>query len=71
MARQFGTQLFETSAKDQMNIDELFINTTRNFLEKQTNNKNSRVSKSNKYSKGMISIDDIKEPKKSSKNGCC
>ena len=55
-----------------MNIEELFISTTKNFLEKQTNNNNSKnikTQKSNKNTKG-ISIDDIKEPKKQ-KGGCC
>lgn len=52
-----------------MNIDELFINTTKNFLEKQTNNKSNRTTINNKNSKG-ITIDDIKEPK-SQKSDCC
>jgi GTPase SAR1 family protein len=70
MAKQYGVQFFETSAKDQLNIDELFITTTKNFLEKQSNNKNTKSNNNNKNSKGMITIDDIKESKKSS-NGCC
>ena len=57
-----------------MNIEELFVNTTKNFLEKQTsggNNaaKNVKNQKSNKNGK-TISIDDIKENKKQ-KGGCC
>lgn len=71
MAKQYGIQFFETSAKDQSNIEELFIHTTKDFLEKQTNNKNTKNIKSNKNAKGMISIDDIKEPRKSTKKGCC
>jgi len=71
MAKQYGIQFFETSAKDQLNIDELFITTTKDFLEKQTNNKNTKNAKNNRNTKGMISIDDIKEPKKSTNNECC
>jgi len=72
MAKQYGVQFFETSAKDQLNIDELFITTTKNFLEKQSNNKNKKSTiVNNKNSKGMITIDNIKEPKRSSSSGCC
>ena len=54
-----------------MNIDDLFINTTRNFLEKQaTNTNNSKtINRQNSRITKVISIDDIKEPKK--KKGCC
>ncbi len=57
-----------------MNIEELFVNTTKNFLEKQTNGsnnaaKNVKNTKSNKNAK-TISIDDIKESNKQ-KGGCC
>jgi hypothetical protein len=57
-----------------VNIEELFVNTTKNFLEKQTsggNNaaKNVKNQKNNKNGK-TISIDDIKETKKQ-KGGCC
>lgn len=71
MARQYGIQFFETSAKEITNIDELFITTTKNFLEKQTNDKNIKKKNLSTTKGGMISIDDIKEPKKAQKNDCC
>jgi GTPase SAR1 family protein len=35
LARQYNVKFLETSAKEVVNIDELFISTTKTFLEKQ------------------------------------
>jgi GTPase KRas protein len=35
LARQYNVKFIETSAKETVNIDELFISTTKTFLEKQ------------------------------------
>ena len=38
IARQYNIQFLETSAKEVVNIEELFITTARNFLDKQGGN---------------------------------
>lgn len=35
LARLYNIQFIETSAKDTINIEELFVNTTRTFIDKQ------------------------------------
>jgi GTPase SAR1 family protein len=35
LARQYNIKFLETSAKETVNIDELFVSTTKTFLEKQ------------------------------------
>ena len=63
----------ETSAKDTINIDELFINTTKIFLERQQGNTNNK--KDTKVLKGSKGIStDTTTPgddKNKKKKGCC
>ena len=39
MALKYGIKYIETSAKDTINIEELFVNTAKNLMAKQQNNK--------------------------------
>ena len=39
MALKYGIKYLETSAKDTINIEELFVNTAKNLMAKQQNNK--------------------------------
>ena len=39
MALKYGIKYIETSAKDTINIEELFVNTAKNLMSKQQNNK--------------------------------
>ena len=39
MALKYGIKYIETSAKDTINIEELFVNTAKNLMSKQNNNK--------------------------------
>jgi GTPase SAR1 family protein len=48
LARQYNVKFLETSAKETVNIDELFISTTKTFLEKQ----GTPVGKGNAMSSG-------------------
>ena len=67
-AKKFGMEFMETSAKDALNIVDLFVSTTKNFISKQNSNplKVSSISFSNEGV--MISSNTTKEKKK---NGCC
>ncbi len=60
----------ETSAKDTINIDELFINTTKHFLERQIGSVNKKDTKVLKGSKS-ISAENETPNKKEKKKKCC
>ena len=70
LARQYNIQFLETSAKEVVNIEELFITTARNFLDKQSGNiikdKKEKNLKSN-----TISIEDLNNGQSQNKNSCC
>jgi Ras-related protein Rab-1A len=70
LARQYNIQFLETSAKDTVNIDELFQSTTKTFLEKQ-----STVVKKDKTPKALKASDTISVEavgnKDKKKKGCC
>lgn len=71
LAKQYGIPFLETSAKDTVNIDELFLSITKNFLDKQAANvsqKDSRKERNIKNNK-TISVDKINEVHK--KKNCC
>lgn len=60
---------FETSAKDQVKINELFIDSTRKFLETaKSDPSNFRSDKTFRNPKG-ITIEDINERNRD--DGCC
>jgi GTPase SAR1 family protein len=71
LAKQYGIPFIETSAKDTVNIEELFLGITKNFLEKQQSN-NIKKDKKDKNLKNNkpISVEKLSEPKKK-KGGCC
>ncbi len=73
LAKQYGIPFLETSAKDTLNIDELFLSITKNFLEKQTSI--SSVIKKVKKDKNLknnnpITVDKLNETGKRT-SGCC
>lgn len=76
LAKQYNIQFLETSAKDTVNIDELFVSCAKNFLEKQNSNVVDRRSAStppNKKEKPtqkgkVINIDKLNTKKS---GGCC
>jgi len=60
---------FETSAKDQVNINELFIDSTRKFIESAKNDPSKfRTDKSPRNPRG-ITIDEINERDRD--DSCC
>jgi Ras-related protein Rab-1A len=65
IARQYNVTFFETSAKDTINIDELFLDSTKVFIDRQ---KNLVRRDSRKNLKNGISVENINEKKKKS---CC
>jgi GTPase SAR1 family protein len=73
LARLYNIQFIETSAKDTINIEELFIKTTKIFIDKQLvgNTQAKKETKTLKSSKN-IDFNDENTPNGSSKdNGCC
>ncbi len=70
LAKQYNIQFLETSAKDTVNIDELFFNITKVFLERQTSNNVKKEQKREKSMKNGISVEKINDNKKK-KNNCC
>ncbi len=72
LAKQNGIPFIETSAKDTLNIEELFLGITKNFVEKQATN---NIKKDNKKDKNLknnkpISVEKLSENNKK-KGGCC
>ena len=67
---QYNMPFMETSAKDSINIQELFLAATKNFLEKNAYNINKRVQK--KTNNNIIQLD-LKKDKNDDKkeNNCC
>jgi hypothetical protein len=73
LAKQYNINFLETSAKDTVNIDELFINTTKTYIEKQSIAHIKRDTKKHvsvKSTAGDIIIDNPITIKKK-KSGCC
>jgi Ras-related protein Rab-1A len=69
LAKQYNINFLETSAKDTINIEELFTTTTKNYLEKQSSSGIKKDTKSPKNLKNSKSITMEQEKKK--KGGCC
>ena len=67
---QYNMPFMETSAKDSINVDELFISATKNFLEKNAYNIKKRISKN--INNNIIQLD-LKKDKSDEKkeNNCC
>ena len=70
LARQYDINFLETSAKQIKNIEELFLNLTKFYFEKNsTTIKNEKKEKNLKNSK-QISVEQMNEGAKK-KKGCC
>jgi GTPase SAR1 family protein len=72
LAKQYGIPFIETSAKDTINIEDLFLGITKNFLEKQASNsiKKEKKEKNLKNNK-PISVEKLSEQTKNKKKGGC
>jgi Ras-related protein Rab-1A len=71
LAAQYNIPFIETSAKDVVNIEELFLNCTKCFIENQLTSKTNKDAKKDRNVKNKgITIENIAEtiPKK---KGCC
>ena len=75
MALKYGIKYVETSAKDTINIEELFVNTAKNLMEKQQSLKASNGnSVTNSYGIDLTNsgISNNEENKKlNQSSGCC
>ena len=71
LALQYDLPFMETSAKVSINIDELFVAATKNFLEKNAININKRVQK--RTQSNIILIDKKKDQSTDDKkdSNCC
>ena len=75
LAKQYNIPFLETSARDTLNIEELFMGITKNFLDKQVSG-NANVKKDPIGGKNIkntsknIKVDTISENTKK-KGGCC
>jgi hypothetical protein len=71
LAKQYNIPFLETSAKDTVNIDELFLGITKNFIEKQNfvNSKKDPKKEKNVKNTKPISVDKITDNGR--KKGCC
>jgi len=74
LARLYNIQFIETSAKDTINIDELFTKTTKTFIDKQIIN-NVSSKKETRTLQGSKSIDfgnhDGSTPQEKKSSSCC
>lgn len=69
LARRYGIEFLETSAKDSLNIENLFVSTTKTFIENQNSNP---LKKSNSSFKGEgVMIPNTNKPKVKKDGGCC
>jgi GTPase SAR1 family protein len=68
MANRYNIKFIETSAKETINVEELFIDTTKVFLENQLGYGNKKDSKQLKQ--GAINLNDDQSEKKN-KRTCC
>ena len=66
---QYKMPFMETSAKESINIDELFIAATKNFLEKNAYNINRRFSK--KINNNNIQLEKNDKITDEKKDNCC
>ena len=70
LARQYNIQFLETSAKETVNIEELFVSSAKLFIEKQ--GPKDICNKKDKNMKGnTISIDNLNSQTQQSDETCC
>jgi Ras-related protein Rab-1A len=67
-ARKYGIEYIETSAKDSMNVDDLFISTTKVFISNQMSNPLKKSTSS--FVDGGVMIPNKKKEEKEG-GGCC
>lgn len=66
-ANQMGIQLFETSAKDNLNVEEMFLAITEKVLRHKKQTQRQQIEQENE---GRIKINNSRDQKKK-KNKCC
>lgn len=66
-ANQMGIQLFETSAKDNLNVEEMFLAITEKVLRHK---KQTQRQQNEQEQEGRIKINNSRDQKKK-KNKCC
>ena len=71
LAEKYGIKFMETSAKDTVNIDELFLSTTKIFMEKQANTANGTKGKVTPVGIGINLNEDNLNNKKDKEGSCC
>ena len=69
IANKYGIKYIETSAKDTINIEDLFISTAKNLLSKQVFNPTVKGSQNNKN--GIDLLNNNNNQEKSQNNGFC
>lgn len=67
LAKQYNIQFYETSAKDTINIEELFTNSTKIYIEKLGANPN----KKERNLKDGVNLNHNNENVEDKKDGCC
>jgi len=67
-AKKYGMEYIETSAKDSSNVDDLFVRTTKNFMNLSMNN--SLKKSMGNFTPGGISLPNT-ETQPKSKDNCC
>ncbi len=70
LAKQYGINFLETSAKETTNIEELFLSVTRSYIEKNSANLNNEKKERNLKNSKQISVEKLKIGEKK-KKGCC
>lgn len=71
LAEKYGIKFMETSAKDTVNIDELFLSTTKIFMEKQANTAHGTKGKVTSGGIGINLNEDNLNNKKDKEGSCC
>lgn len=66
-ANQMGIQLFETSAKDNLNVEEMFLAITEKVLRHKKQTQRQQIEQENE---GRIKVNNSRDQKKK-KNKCC
>ena len=71
LADKYGIKFMETSAKETTNIDELFVSTTKIFMEKQANTGHGNKGKVTPGGIGINLNENNLETKKEKEGICC
>lgn len=71
LAETYGIKFMETSAKETVNIEELFIDTTKTFLDKQIKAIMPQTNIKGKRHSNGININSFPKTSKKKKKKCC